>query len=301
MKQPLHSRNGSSAVLVIDSLKLRRAAVVSLLRPWADTNGMEVAEIDPHDALSQTNAHPFRMIVLVLGAQGVSDPEPQSWIRSLCVTYADVPLVLVSDREETREVVAAFEAGVRGFIPTNIASPVAIQTFTFIMNGGSFFPPIALMQGLQGNRMRQIGESKEIAMLAVQHKNGLTVRQQEVLEHLQHGASNKLIGRQLKLRESTVKVHIRQIMRKLGATNRTQAALCAVQLSRPEAAKNGAGGEKSGVSLSESATQMNLSLSRSADETSTVPSVRTHTSSFTIRARREQALRQAALRSTPAR
>ena len=42
------------------------------------------------------------------------------------------------------------------------------------------------------------------------------------------GESNKLIGRQLKLRESTVKVHIRQIMRKqLGATNCTQAALSA--------------------------------------------------------------------------
>ena len=60
---------------------------------------------------------------------------------------------------------------------------------------------------------------------------GLTTRQQEVLERLRQGESNKLIGRQLKLRESTVKVHIRQIMRKLGATNRTQAALCAVQLS----------------------------------------------------------------------
>ena len=51
-----------------------------------------------------------------------------------------------------------------------------------------------------------------------------------MLERLLEGESNKLIGRQLKLRESTVKVHIRQIMRKLGATNRTQAALCAAQM-----------------------------------------------------------------------
>jgi DNA-binding NarL/FixJ family response regulator len=51
-----------------------------------------------------------------------------------------------------------------------------------------------------------------------------------VLERLTQGASNKLIGRQLKLRESTVKVHIRHIMKKLGATNRTQAALCAMHL-----------------------------------------------------------------------
>jgi DNA-binding NarL/FixJ family response regulator len=61
-------------------------------------------------------------------------------------------------------------------------------------------------------------------------KSGLTARQWEVLERLRQGESNKLIGRQLKLRESTVKVHIRQIMRKLGASNRTQAALCAAEL-----------------------------------------------------------------------
>jgi len=72
--------------------------------------------------------------------------------------------------------------------------------------------------------------SKEAAMPATTQKCGLTARQQDVLERLRRGESNKLIGRQLRLRESTVKVHIRQIMRKLGAANRTQAALCAAQL-----------------------------------------------------------------------
>jgi two-component system nitrate/nitrite response regulator NarL len=62
------------------------------------------------------------------------------------------------------------------------------------------------------------------------NKVGLTIREQQVLECLQLGASNKLIARQLKLRESTVKVHIRRILRKLGAVNRTQAALWARHL-----------------------------------------------------------------------
>ena len=65
------------------------------------------------------------------------------------------------------------------------------------------------------------------------NKVGLTARERQVLEHLQLGASNKLIARQLNLRESTVKVHIRRIMRKLGAVNRTQAALCGVRLGIP--------------------------------------------------------------------
>jgi DNA-binding CsgD family transcriptional regulator len=62
---------------------------------------------------------------------------------------------------------------------------------------------------------------------------GLTTRQQQVLELLRRGESNKLIGRQLNLRESTVKVHLRQIMRKLGVANRTQAALSAERLGIP--------------------------------------------------------------------
>jgi DNA-binding CsgD family transcriptional regulator len=206
----------------------------------------------------------------------------------------------MSDREESREAVAAFESGVRGFITTNMASPVAIQTLTFVMNGGSFFPPMALMQGLQRNRAHHIGTSKGAAVLAVQHNNELTIRQQEVLEHLQQGASNKLIGRQLKLRESTVKVHIRQIMRKLGATNRTQAALCAVQLGRREAGKDRAGEDTRGANVNENAIQAHPPHLRSPDETSAISSIgtSTHTSSFAIRAPR--ALRNAALRA-PAR
>jgi DNA-binding NarL/FixJ family response regulator len=46
-----------------------------------------------------------------------------------------------------------------------------------------------------------------------------------VLEHLRRGDSNKLIARELNIREGTVKVHVRQIMRKLGVANRTQVAI----------------------------------------------------------------------------
>jgi DNA-binding NarL/FixJ family response regulator len=59
---------------------------------------------------------------------------------------------------------------------------------------------------------------------------GLTSRQYEVLRLLQEGQSNKRIARTLGLRESTIKVHVRQIMRKLGVANRTQAALTAIRV-----------------------------------------------------------------------
>jgi DNA-binding NarL/FixJ family response regulator len=53
----------------------------------------------------------------------------------------------------------------------------------------------------------------------------LTARQGAVLELLSYGNSNKVIARRLAMSEGTVKFHIRQIMRKFGVTNRTQAAV----------------------------------------------------------------------------
>lgn len=217
----------SAAVLVIDALELRRAGVVSFLTPWADDGNIQIVQLDPTEALYPPSDPTIKLILLVIGAQGVADSEPQNWIASLHEKYADIPLVFVSEREESEEVIAAFKAGARGFIPMSVTPPVAMQAFTFIMSGGSFFPPTALIQHAYVAGSVNVLKS-ETAMVA--DVRGLTARQQEVLERLRQGESNKLIGRQLKLRESTVKVHIRQIMRKLGATNRTQAALCAAQL-----------------------------------------------------------------------
>ena len=231
MNRSLHQKTDKSAavVLVIDSLELRRAGVVSFLAPWAVDGNIQIVQIDPAEAVQRPNDATIKLILLVIGAHGVAECEPQAWIAALHEKYADTPLVLVSEREEPEEVVAAFKAGARGFIPMSVTPPVAMQAFTFIMSGGSFFPPTALIQCTHVASSVTVVAKKEIAMVA--DVRGLTTRQQEVLERLRQGESNKLIGRQLKLRESTVKVHIRQIMRKLGATNRTQAALCAVQLS----------------------------------------------------------------------
>jgi DNA-binding NarL/FixJ family response regulator len=58
----------------------------------------------------------------------------------------------------------------------------------------------------------------------------LTFRQREVLSHVALGRSNKEIARCLGLLESTVKVHVKTILKKLAATNRTQAAMLAVEM-----------------------------------------------------------------------
>ena len=57
----------------------------------------------------------------------------------------------------------------------------------------------------------------------------LSVREAQVLSHLREGATNKIIARQFDVTEATVKVHVKAILRKIGAANRTQAAMWASQ------------------------------------------------------------------------
>jgi DNA-binding NarL/FixJ family response regulator len=232
---PLKADN-SPVVLVIDSLELRRAGVVSFLTPWANDAKITIVQIDGYEAIEQLDASLIKMILLIIGTRGASDTEPQSLIALLRDRHTTTPIVLISEREEPEVVVAAFKAGARGFIPMNLTPLIATQAFTFIMGGGSFFPPTALMHCTLN--ASEVSVVTTAAVAGGSSKSSLTVRQQDVLVRLRQGESNKLIGRQLKLCESTVKVHIRQIMRKLGATNRTQAALCAMQLDRPESGQD---------------------------------------------------------------
>jgi DNA-binding NarL/FixJ family response regulator len=212
---------------VIDPLELRRIGIVSLLKPWAEDRNIKIVPADTAEAVAQPDASSIKLILFVIGAQDMADIEAQNKIARLHAQYTNTPLVLVSEHGQSDKVIAAFKVGARGFIPMSIVPSVAIQALDFIMGGGSFFPPAALAQQTQvGASAKEIGTTQTTLRL---QEGGLTVRQLEVLERLRKGESNKLIARHLKLRESTVKVHVRQIMRKLGAANRTQAALSAQQ------------------------------------------------------------------------
>jgi DNA-binding NarL/FixJ family response regulator len=232
-----------SAVLIIDPLELRRAAILSVLAPWADCSKQKLVPVGSLEDLAQAGAAaPVAMILLVIGARRIAEPETQNMITSLQKTSSNAPIVLLSDREEPDQVVAAYKAGVRGFIPMNVGSHVTVQSLTFILSGGTFFPPTALLQSAHGGRPVNAVASHGIRMHQV--VDGLTPRQQEVLERLRRGESNKQIARQLVLSVSTVKVHIRQIMRKLGARNRTQIALCAYNSNKTTTEEQQADGEQ---------------------------------------------------------
>jgi DNA-binding NarL/FixJ family response regulator len=131
------------------------------------------------------------------------------------------PAVIFSDNEDPDLIVQILGKNVRGYVPTSLSIDVAIQAMKLVRAGGVFVPQSGLMAAPRVTNG---------ASTTLQKGNGLTARQAAVLDALRRGKPNKIIAYELKMRESTVKVHVRNIMKKLHATNRTEAAYLADRL-----------------------------------------------------------------------
>jgi DNA-binding NarL/FixJ family response regulator len=223
------SQESLPSVVLMDPKVLRRAEMAAFLRDWGHANGVSIAAVAPGEMHTILNADArFTLGVLNLGADSLAVSSHLELLKELMNALPATPAAVVSDLESAEEVVTAIRAGARGFLPTSTEPEVALKALSFIMQGGSFFPPAALLGE---------GPAKIPRMIQIRpaHANGessarlasLTSRQMAVLAHLQVGMSNKDIGALLGVTESTVKDDVRHIMRKLGAANRTQAALAA--------------------------------------------------------------------------
>jgi DNA-binding NarL/FixJ family response regulator len=130
---------------------------------------------------------------------------------------ADV--IIVSEIEDLDDVLKAIEHGVRGYIPTSDRLPVAVKAIQLVAAGGVYIPPNLLVWS-----GRMIKEMSQAPKQQPQAEDAFTSRQMAVIEALRRGKANKMIAYELNMCESTVKVHIRNVMKKLKAKNRTELA-----------------------------------------------------------------------------
>lgn len=213
-----------STVLVVDNFELRRAGLCYLVEGWAKRVGFRTraaSSKDVEEGVAELGN--VRLILFSIGGVTIRDPAVQAATRRLRELFPSIPCAIISDRREPDEAIEAANMGEQAFFSTSMQPEVACQAFTFLLGGGTYFPREALLDAMGSRSYREHGAAPRVEGSA----DGLTRRQVEVLERLRRGISNKHIARELSMQESTVKVHVRQIMRKLGAANRTQAALLA--------------------------------------------------------------------------
>lgn len=131
------------------------------------------------------------------------------------------PIVIVSAVEEATTMREAIEYGATGYLPKSSSRTTMRNALQLVMAGGVFMPASAVSSSWLRRSVRPRAKNRAT------EPSSLTERQQTVLEIMAEGKSNKAIANELSITEITVKAHVSAILRKLGVSNRVQAAMLA--------------------------------------------------------------------------
>ncbi len=128
-------------------------------------------------------------------------------------------------------------SGVDAVLSQDISSDVLRRSLDLVMMGQTLFPPPSPHAAWESSLSVQepipfpviAGRSPAYAKPRQEREVVLSQRESQVLRWLVDGASNKVIAREMQITETTVKAHIKGLLRKVRATNRTQAAIWALE------------------------------------------------------------------------
>jgi DNA-binding NarL/FixJ family response regulator len=159
-----------------------------------------------------------------------SDPwltQQMAWIH---VNQPDLPIAALGDLDLSHAPPAStMPPGIQGHIPSSSSMDVTMAAIRLIAAGGNYFPPSA--DGPGPCVPFASSETGDLSCAPLK----ITPREQAVVALLRNGAPNKVIANHLGMSQSTVKVHVHNIMTKLNARNRTEAAMIVARLGeRPE-------------------------------------------------------------------
>jgi DNA-binding NarL/FixJ family response regulator len=141
--------------------------------------------------------------------------------------FREVPVIVTSSSESRSQVLAAIRNGAQGYVAASCKPHVLEHALPLVM-AGEFYIPASALRGDKAGVLRA-SDHDRAALPMTPAGQGLTPRQREITVMLAEGKSNKEIARELKVLESTVKLHVRGVFRNLGVRNRTEAALAAVR------------------------------------------------------------------------
>jgi DNA-binding NarL/FixJ family response regulator len=204
-------------ILLADDHVLVRDALKSYIERLADDAAVIVASSFPEAfALAERDAA-LDLVILDLRMPGMNGLEGLTRMRKL---RPSTPVVIISGLARPQDITDAMTAGAAGFFPKTLNGAALVSAVRLVLAGERFVPSTDHAgNGVDGE-----------ARVEDEATSSLTNREREVLDLLTKGMSNKEIARQLELQEVTIKLHVRGICRKLGAKNRTQAALRAVAI-----------------------------------------------------------------------
>jgi two-component system nitrate/nitrite response regulator NarL len=204
-------------VLLVDDHKLFRSGVKALLARQSDIEVVGEAA-DGLDGVQQARQLRPDIILLDLHMPGVSGREA---VKTLSEVLPDTRVLMLTVSEDAEDLLETLHAGAAGYLLKNIDAEYFVDAIRRAAAGDSVVSPEMTSKLVAGLKRK--------AAAPLPDKDLLSAREREILAALARGASNKELAREFELAESTVKIHVQNILRKLKLTSRVQAAVYAVE------------------------------------------------------------------------
>ena len=202
-------------IAVIDDHTLFRRGLISLLA--REPGFAVVAEAaDGFEGIKAVGATRPDVVLLDLNMPGISGIDAIGAIRK---EAPEAQVVMLTVSEDADDLLKALRNGASGYLLKNIDSEFLVAAIRRAADGDSVVSP-----EMTGKLVEQVRAGAKPAPEDV-----LSAREREILAHLARGRSNKEIARALDVAESTVKIHVQHILRKLNLASRVQAAIWAVE------------------------------------------------------------------------
>jgi DNA-binding NarL/FixJ family response regulator len=209
-------------IIVVDDHALVRRGMGHVVREcFADAEVVEAG--GAAEALSLMGDHE---IDIALVDVRMPDGDGLELLREMKQRWPDVPVIMLTSFDHAHYVRRALAEGAAGYMLKDATPEDLEQAIKVAISGGGNVLSPRVIQNLFEAANGE-GSDRESAVRPV---NSLTQRETDILALLAEGRSNRDISRALYLSEKTVKAHLAAIFRKLGVTNRTQAAMAAVSM-----------------------------------------------------------------------
>lgn len=205
-------------VLLVDDHSLFRSGIRSLLQRHEEF--LVVGEAaDGVEGIKRAKQLKPDVVLLDLHMPGMSGVETLQLMHEDC---PDTAIIMLTVSEESEDLALAMRAGARGYLIKNIETEYLLRAIRRAAAGET-----VVAEALTGKLVAQLQAGA--AERPVSELDKLTPREKDILACLALGESNKFIARKLDLAESTVKIHVQNVLKKLKLSSRVQAAVFAVE------------------------------------------------------------------------
>ncbi len=212
-------------VLIADDHDLMRQALKLHVEFLGDN--VMISEARSYDdvlrILAETkDTNPPRLVVLDLHMPGKADGSPLESVSSIQKAAPESRIIIFSATDDPVIIRAALRMGIQGYVPKTTNGRSLVSALSVVLNGQTYVPPEIM------NEINALQTPDPATESATDLFDQLTEREFAALKSLTQGMTNKQIGREMGLQDVTVKMHLRNAYRKIGATNRIEAVRIAL-------------------------------------------------------------------------